>query len=169
MTRPQRLAFLGCRLLSLYVLYQALRHIGVTVTAVFQGLRTDAFEGMPGWLDLISPSLSILLFDLLASGLLWFAADWISRRMVADDGDPEATGPSTWSPSDVLSVAIVVLGAIILVHSIPSVINLLYFAAVHGVSNQPSLLSTLAVAAIGVWFVFGSRSIAGFVGKVRRW
>lgn len=170
MLSARDLAFVGCRLLSLYVLY------GVVVMVMFNAADLLQLLASPqeiGWQPntYVLRTAALLFANLVVFLVLWFASGWVAAKVAADTAqvtEGEATG---WSRGTILSLGIIVLGLWILAHHLPTLLSYIPLVLQSDTDSIGSryLVAALLATALGVYFVLGSRGIAEFIGRLRRW
>jgi len=171
MPSARDIAFVGCRLLALYIAYGAVQSFVFNIYFILNGIIFS--RGFSAFAD---PSRSEKLFEIgtnfvpLLTGfamfaVFWFGAGWIAGKIAA--GTPAAEG--AWSPRTVLSVGVIVLGLSLLIWTIPHLASFLYNLVVEGSVAGHFLTSFLVMGSLGVGLILGSQRIADFIGRLRRW
>ena len=162
-------AFLGCRLLSLAALYWVLQTIELSVLTVQQFIGSGYALGSETAFHLVFWPVFFSGLDLAIVLVLWFGADWISARMTRDA--PAATEDQDWSRSAVLSMAVAVIGLLLLVSLVPRAAQNFYLIFFEGHVNAATLIPVLVhvvlTLAIGLGCLLGRRGIAAFIVKAR--
>jgi sterol desaturase/sphingolipid hydroxylase (fatty acid hydroxylase superfamily) len=162
---PRDLAFVGCRLLALFVFVGVVQNIAFGVRFLFQALIRGPDETRAQQLTEVSLQHASAVTGVVLAAVLWFGAHWISGKIA--EGAPQATGQ--WSPRIVLSVAIIFFGLYLLFWTLPHISYLLQNLVVHDAFSLESLLSILLQGAIAVGCILGSQRIADFIAKLRHW
>ncbi len=161
-------AFLACRVLALYLFYQAIQTLlsaGLFALVVQSGSET-------AWLTRYSYLFHFLLA--VAAGLVfWFGAARLAGWMVPRQADEtKETTPGERSVTQFLSLAVAVLGVALVIFAIPNAAGLAARYLLEGRLHDWDLVETAMVAtrlALGIVLVFGSRGIANVIGWARRW
>lgn len=161
MPSSRDLAFVGCRLLSLYVLYQAVLKSGFVYLSLVQLYSSNRF-GISLDAAFVTVFLEVLVFL-----FFWFGAGWISRRAVEDD--KELVKREEFSPRNVLAIAVAISGIFAIVLTIPTLIRMATIFAIQDVRTLELLISPVATLIVGLLCIVGSKSIADFVVRLRRW
>jgi hypothetical protein len=168
MTR-QDIAKLACRIIALWLFCQAaigLYTIFVFILqAVFQSANGDNVEF--DYAGSIVPAL-MFLGTFLMGALLWWKSDWISRKMIPDATTTVLVGPIT--TKDALSVALSVVGILIIVDILPKLCRVIYVAYKDSehrqdVKSQASIIGDIIKLLLGIWILFGSRGIANLIRR----
>jgi hypothetical protein len=166
---PRDLAFVGCRLLALYILFGAVQSLAYNIYFIVGGLyflqgqysseaRTDKF--IEAGLNFVPLAVGLSLFL-----LLWFRAAWLAGKIAANAPAEQ----ENWSPRLVLSVAIIFFGLVVLYWTIPHLSSFLYTLATDGSPHASFLISILVGGGIGLGCILGSERIAGTIASLRRW
>ena len=177
------LAFVGCRLLSLYVLYGVVQSLAfgsyfVLNQSLFsQGFSMAAEPNSPEKLLELGTTFVPLLTGLAAFAVLWFGARWIAEKVAGITTENAPASERTWSPETALSLAVIGLGLGLLVFTIPHIAGLLTTLLQTDPSDpRPALytylynlVSVVMRCAVGVGLILGSGVIAGAIGRLRRW
>ncbi|WP_420345317.1 hypothetical protein [Pelagibius sp.] len=166
MISARDLAFVGCRLLALYALYAALLTFAHTLTVAMSGF--DQFVLSFG------TSLTVNLVVFLA---LWFGAGRIAERVAPGRAPPREEAAPFWTRQHVLTLALVVLGAWVLIHHLPTLLGQLSLLFEDGgggaIRDRTGLLSSILTSVLasgfGLLCLFGARGIADVIVKLRRW
>lgn len=176
---PRDLAFVGSRLLALFVLATSLQSIVLNTWFLLQGFHSQDHwsvqDKIVEWSSYVVPMAALLALV----AFLWLRAGWIAEKVAGHARAlPSPPIPEGWSPQRVLSVAVVILGVWILFGAIPALVSyLLWFvhtASGHGGASELAfgqtsrLVSTLLSAGLGLLCIFGAQRIAEFIGAVRR-
>ena len=168
MISARDLAFVGCRLLALYVLWFILTYVAQSIPFVFQGLPWSAYA---------SANLIALVANLAVFVALWFGAGRIAGMVATGTAEPHADQAQNWSRQSALSLVVIALGLWVLIHHLPDLIGYvpLIFpdpadeiwpdVAVH----PPTIISAVLTSVFGLLCILGPRGIANFIGRLRRW
>ncbi|WP_299624217.1 hypothetical protein [Pelagibius sp.] len=159
------LAFVGCRLLSLYVLWVTLTYLAHSILLVF---------GVMAWSSYASSSLMLLVTHLAVFVALWFGAGRIAGMVASETAATSEDHAGEWSRQAALSLAVVVLGLWVLIQQLPIFVSfLLQFIGEERRfalnTDLDRLVWVILTTGLGVLCVFGSRAIAQFIGRLRRW
>jgi len=169
---PRDLAFVGCRLLAVYVLFSSVLSISFNTRFILQS------AGMSGWslADRIAEFAFYaipLAFLLAITGILWWGAGWVAAKAVA--GLDPSLGPASegWSHETALSLAVVAFGLWVLIEHLPSLVAYPVYFTLRGATDGfraesiHSLVAELVTIALALVCVLGSRRIAGTVAQLR--
>lgn len=161
MPNAAQLAFLGCRLLSLYVLYQAVLSSGFAVVHLVQLLKSGES------LNRTDPFWLVLVLQVLVFLVLWFGAKRISG-MAADAG-PGGSDLEAFSRSNIVSLAVVCSGVFILVLTIPRLIVVVSLSILQGTPDISLMISNALSLVMGIVCITGPKTLANLVVRARRW
>jgi len=160
-------AFLACRILALYLFYQAIQLVLVAIVFAF---LLQSGGGENAWLDRYHYFFRFLLA--VAAGLvLWFGAARLAGWMVPRQAqEPAAAAARAWDVTRLLSLAVAVFGLALAIFAIPDAARLAArYLAEHRISDRD--LVEIAVVAtrlvLGILLVFGGRGIANVIGWAR--
>ena len=170
MLSPRDAAFIGCRLLALFLVFQiddwipAAQSLVLRALALIEGAAATPVSGNLATFAAIALQ---LLLQLAPALVLWFGATWFSRRIYPTAVSEAVEG--YWDRKAVLSVAVTAFGLFVLILSLPGLLNL--FWVTHGLSPITSIFNFDALFSVifGIVCIVGSDSIAQFVVKLRRW
>lgn len=177
------LAFVGCRLLSLYVLYGVVQSLAFGSYFVLnrsffsQGFSMSAEPNGPERLLELGTTFVPLLTGLAAFAVLWFGAGWVAEKIAGRTTENTPVAEQIWSPETVLSLAVIGLGLVLLVFTIPHLAGL-FTTLLQADPSDPrpalytylyNLVSVVVRCAVGVGLILGSGIIAGAIGRLRRW
>ena len=176
MPSARDIAFIGCRLLALYVLYGILLTGAHSVFFLLRALGA-AEENNASLLDYAGANVMSLGANLAVFFLLWFGAGWIAGKVATGTSEPSEEVPVGWSRQKALSLAIVALGLWVLIHHLPVLISyapLMFIedtdpAAARFHIQPASIISAVLTTILGVLCVLGPRGIAEGIAKLRRW
>jgi len=161
-------AFLACRVLALYLLCFAIDTL--LSFGIYRFIFPAANENAP-WVR----TYYILRFLLVFAGgvVLWFGASRLAPIIVPRQaGEPEDVGAGGWSVAQLLSLAVSVLGLVLLFVAIPEAARLGARYLVADRLGERDLVEIVFVAArlvVGIVLVFGSQGIANLITWARRW
>lgn len=124
---------------------------------------------------LVMTTLILALF-LLVLYLCLFRTDWIIDKLKLDKGFSEERFELNMHRSSIYAISIIVIGAIILIRSLPPFISqlILYFqqgSLPRDYSSDPTwshILLNFIQILIGIYFITSNRSIVNFIEKQRR-
>lgn len=153
-------AFIGCRLLALYVIYLGAQKLGFAVLHIRNAIKV----GAP--LSLMEPAILGLAIDLCAILFFWFGAGWISSKVSVAAG---AEDPSSASRQELIATAIAIAGAILLITSIPGIVGFVAGFAFWGNQNFYHLSGLIPLIVTGVICLVGPDYFSGLIMKLRRW
>lgn len=170
------LAFVGCRLLSLYVLWFTLAYLAQSVFFVLDALVSPGQVRL-GLSSHASANLTFVVTNLAVFVALWFGAARIAGMVAAGTADMPAGQAAGWSRQKVLSLAVVALGLWVLIHELPV---LLSYAPLMipdpsdefwpDVTVHPSMIvSAVLTSTFGLLCILGTRGIVTFIARLRRW
>ena len=173
---PRDLAFVGCRLLALYVLASSLQAIAINTWLLLQSFRNQQQWGLQEklveWGVYSVPMAALLILVVI----LWRRADWIADKATARITEAQSPASARWSPQIALSVAVVALGVWLLVDRVPVLVRFVYLLFGHDAEaadrfwvDIPFLVSTLFAIVLGLLCVFGAQTISGVVARIRHW
>jgi len=177
MPSARDIAFIGCRLLALYVLYGTLLMVMFNVSDFLQMIAAQEVDwrGNPYFMR----TLALLIANLGVFLALWFASDWVAGKVAAGTTRAKEAATTAWSRRDALSVGVTLLGLWVLVHHLPILLSymplILHGDAVEVTRNghvsidTRSIFSALLTTVLGVFFVLGSRGITEYIARLRRW
>ncbi len=161
MPDARTLGFIGCRLLSLFILFQGFQQSNLAFA-----LRSLRAEG-PTLSEVTRIAATVIISYGLPFLILWFGAAWLSERMAGDDGN-EAPQEGM-SHQKLLSLGIALIGLFVVLINIPRAVSLVYAHLYQGYGDFVDLAVTLLALLMAVWCVIGAQSVAHFIGKLRRW
>jgi hypothetical protein len=164
MPSARDIAFVGCRLLALYVLVGVVQSLAIGVPFLLQALWGSEEATAQRLLDTSLQHASAVTGIALVA-ILWFGARWISGKVA--DGSPQATGQ--WSPRIALSLAVIFFGLYLLVWTLPYVSYLLQSLVNYGIVDMGNLASIFIQGGIGVGCILGAQSVADAIARLRRW
>ena len=162
-------AFLGCRLLSLAMLCWMLGSLSLQATLVGQAFSIDQSVESESSFHFVFWPVLFTLIALAMALVLWVKADWISGWLIQEAASEESE--SDWSRSNLLSMAVALVGFVILITTIPQAARSVYLVVFEGVRDSPfmvwSLLEVGLTIGLGIGCLFGRKGIAGFIVKAR--
>lgn len=166
MPSARDIAFIGCRLLALYILWGVLQYSAFNVPFLLQALSQPE-ASRAGQLADVSGYVAAMLVSLAISPILWFGADWIAGKVAAGTTEGQGETSRPWPRERALSVAVAVLGLWILIEYLPNLASEVALAVRDGFAHTPALVSAALTTALGLICVLGSRGIVEFVKQLR--
>jgi len=168
----RELAALACKILALWVFYVCIRVLGYLILPFVGTPSGWTVEGVLRQIVLVvGPSLGVFVFALL----LWKGADRLAGQMV--DDDPTPIGFAKVDYSGLLTVAIMVLGVVLVTVAIASIISSVMSAALYRQIEKKELplrgveygveLSQIINLLVGMWLILGTKRIVRFLGRAR--
>ena len=163
MPNARSLAFVGCRLLSLYILYRAIQNLGLVASSLYlyPALKADS---APSFLE---PAIATLLIDIVVFLGLWFGAGRIADKVAGPAA--EAEDREGFSRRELLATAVAAAGILVLVTAIPGLVGHIVVFVLWKQHNIAELVQLIALVVMGLLCLAGPRDIADLVMKARRW
>ncbi|MCF3630280.1 hypothetical protein RJ527_03420 [Thalassospiraceae bacterium LMO-SO8] len=161
MASAKDMAFIGCRLFALYVLYQAIHRIGFSALYLDKAIKTDL------GLNLAEPTILALIIDIALFILLWFAAGRIAAGV--SGGQEDSSGEASLSRKELLATAVAICGVFVLVIAVPRAAGVLATFLFTGRAETFHLFHIIPLLGMGLICIFGASYFAGLVIKARRW
>jgi hypothetical protein len=176
MPSTRDIAFIGCRLLALYVLYGFLINLAFNFIDYLQLLAVPGEDGWQMHRHIVRSSL-FQLVNLAAFLALWFGAGWLAGKVAAGTAETRDPAPAIWSRENALSFAVAVLGAWALVHHLPV---LLSYAPLmlpdpsdeiwrDVIVHPPTIISQALISVLALLCVLSPQGIARFIARLRGW
>lgn len=167
MSHTQRIAFLACRIISVYLLANWLGLFGSSLASLFYLPLS-----MPGVLNgVVGMALPVVI-----GALLWIFSAKLAGSMVKplESQEPEMM-TATFDLDTVQALAFTITGVFLLVNAFPSLVSTL---SVYAVLPEPRMeqmwleaLRRLVDAVIriilGLWLVLGSKGLVDLIKKIR--
>jgi hypothetical protein len=163
---PRDLAFVGCRLLAVYIFLTVLQAQISNTYFYLQHLRSIEETGIEQHNDFAFYFMSALL-NLGFCAALWFGAGWLSGKVAAGAPRTQGEAPAPWSLQSALSVVVIASGLWLLILLVPSLAHVLHQLFRSGGVEFISLAYTIVAFALGLVCVFSPRAIAGFIFRGR--
>ena len=165
---PRDLAFVGCRLLALYVFLTVVQAQISNVFFYLQALNATEATGIVhnNEYDLYFGS---ALLNLGFCFVLWFKAGWLAGKIAAGAREPQGEAPVVWSHESAVSVVVIAAGLWVLILLVPSLTYVLSELLRSGRADFISLGYVVLTLAVGFICILSPRGIAGFIGRARRW
>ncbi len=168
MPNARTLAFIGCRLLSLFIVFQILQK------SDWIFLLGSMRAGGPSFSDIATALGALAVGYGVPFLILWFGAGWFSKRIAG--GHTQETTQEPLSQRDLLSLGIALVGLFVFLIVIPRAMNSIHYYFFVNRDNYGDLLggygalfATLLSIVMAAWCVVGSRSVAALISKLRRW
>ena len=167
---PRNLAFVGCRLLAIYVLLMVIQAQTTNLFFYLQSLniseswglvRTNEFE--------FDPYFQSALLNLAIALILWFRADWFAAKVAHGTPEPQEEKPVTWTPQNALSVVVIATGLWVLILLVPRLAYVLQQLLEHGRVDLISFIYVALAVGVGVICIFSPRGIGEVIARARRW
>lgn len=161
-------AFLACRVLALYLFYlaiDAMLLVGLYSFAVQPGGENARLLGY----------YYLFRFLLAVAGgvVLWFGAARLAGWMVPRQAhESEAAAAREWNVTQLLSLAVSVLGLVLVILAIPEAASLIARYLAEARLYDPYLVEITTIATslvLGILLILGSRGIANVIKWARRW
>ncbi|MHC4563021.1 MAG: hypothetical protein ACYS8X_09645 [Planctomycetota bacterium] len=178
----RELAALACKILALWVVYRGILWLSVSVLSVFYWIVEMCSSGfhyvpMSEWsgrygVFSVLPGIVAIGFALL----LWKKANSLAARMVADESAPPNLASA--DANSLLTVAIVVLGVVLIVLSLPVIVTTLIWpffvrevpdagSRWDSVYWHQSFWAPIVRITLGLWLVCGTRGIVRILARAR--
>lgn len=160
--KPIILAFIGVRILALYVLWQG-------VVSAFPLIVSLVAAGWP--LEPLPSALQLSYMVVFLVGFLvfWFGAGFISRRII--DRVEKISETDVWAFRPVLEVALTILGFVLISTSIPQLISILVGPGIEAgwrySDHAMDLVEKTTQLGVGLFCLLGFRAISAFVVRLR--
>jgi len=160
MANAQNIAFVACRILALYILYQALFSFVSLLLFSLQDTLSERFVAIS------HPALPLAV-QLFAFSVFWYGANWISARVINER--PADHDPTQWSRHDILSIAASIMGIFIVVTALPGLLSTINTLVNARAGFSVSLVYPVASILFGILLIIGSKSFTNLIVKLRRW
>ena len=161
MANAKDMAFVGCRLFALYVLYQAIHRIGFSAAYLDKAIKTGL------GLNLAEPTILALIIDIVLFLFLWFGAMRIARGV--SSGLDDTREGNSLSRKELLATAVAICGVFVLVIAVPSAAGVLTTFLFTGRAESFQLLHIIPLLMMGLACIFGASFFASLVMKARSW
>lgn len=175
MLNPRDAAFIGCRLVALYFLYNVIQwfpHAYSMLTSTMFVVLGDHEIAADRVTSIYLPIALEFATRLVPMFFFWFGADWLSSRIwpieraSVDKEQPDHKGS--------LFVVVVATGVVLVLSNVSTVVMWMYIS-IFGQGRSLWTLdvfeafpSALVASVFGCFFVFAAGSIARFVTKLKR-
>ena len=170
MPSARDIAFIGCRLLALYLLFSSMLGIAFSTRFFFMN------QGMSSWSlgDRVMESAfyAVPLACLIALfAVLWWGAGWSAAKATADMPAASVSSAESWSRHTVLAMMVTAVGLWALVGHLPIVVSYsMIFAWIDSPARDSTgFIAELLIVGLGLVCVLGPGRIAGTIGRLRRW
>ena len=165
---PKIFAFVGCRLLAIYVLLSVVQAQISNLFFYLQSLDISEHLRVVQNFD-FDPFFQSALLNLGIFFVLWFRAGWFAEKVAAGTPETKADEPATWSRQSAISIVVIASGLWILVLVIPSLTFVLQHFLQRGLVDFISLSYIAAAIAVALTCIFSPWGIANIIAKQRRW
>ncbi len=174
----RKIAFIGLRLLAIYILLQSLLHLARVTNYYVLPLFYDSL--MPyneTWVNVLF-NLAPFLVLLIVSFLLWFFADKLSLFLMLPDQKCDQSDTQI-NAVEIQSIAFSAIGLFIIVTTLPLFISMIpNYIQINDVADHLinpklkyefrfGLIEKLVQLNLGIALFFGSRGLVGLVRKIR--
>ena len=161
MVNSRDMAFVGCRLFALYVLYQAIHRIGFSAIYLDKAIKTGL------GLSLSEPTILALIIDIALFIFLWFSAGRIAAGVSGGQEDPSRE--TSLTRKELLATAVAICGVFVLVIAVPRTAGVLATFLFTGRAETFQLFQIIPLLVVGLACIFGAGYFASLVLKARRW
>jgi len=165
-------AKLACRIMAVWVFVQLAVDLTVTLTVMISIVLAGETQHL---LQFLMSALSLLPLAIrIAVGvLLWCKADFIASHMTADITDSNTEIDARFASTDILQIALPLIGFLILTTGLSHLANFISIAIRSTeLSASPwtesGLYSTILIFALATWLILGSRGIANTIARLRK-
>jgi len=165
---PRDLAFVGCRLLALYVFLTVVQAQISNVFFYLQALNATEATGIVhnNEYDLYFGSAFLYLGICF---VLWFKAGWLAGKIAAGAKEPQGEVPVVWSRQSALAIVVIAAGLWVLILLVPNLTYVLSQLFQRGFVDFISVAYVVLAIVVGLVCVFTPQGIAGFIDRTRRW
>jgi len=167
MSHTQKIAFLACRIISVYLLANWLGVFGSSVVSLFYlpPNTTGILNGVVG-----------MALPVVIGALLWIFSAKLAGFMVKPlEGQEPEMMAAAFDLDTVQVLAFTITGVFLLVNTIPSLVSAL---TVYAVLPEPSmgqiwletlrrLVDSVIRVILGLWLVLGSKGLVALIKKIR--
>ena len=161
MANARDIAFVGCRLFALYILYQAIHRIGFSALYLDKAIKSGLGP------SLAEPTVLALVIDIALFIFLWFTAGRIAAGVSGGLEDPSRE--KLLSRKELLTTAVAICGVFVLVIAVPRAATVLATFLFTGRAETFQLLHIIPLLVMGLACIFGAGYFASLVIKARRW
>lgn len=155
----QDIAFVGCRLIALLALYNAISKAGLVALRLLELSGKD----IPGFTPF--PALIPIGVEVAAFFLLWFFAAPISALVA---GTKSHNGEhKNWSEDAVIAVSMTVIGIALFAYALPLTISAMTDLFSYGLPAARNLLPSLGLLAVGLALTLGHEKLTGLIRRLR--
>lgn len=175
MLNPRDAAFIGCRLLALYFLYDVIQwipHAYSTLTSTLFVVLGDHEIAADRTTSIYLPIALGFVTSVAPMLFFWFGADWLSRRIWPIERTD--AGKAEPDPKGSLFVVILATGVVLVLSNVSTVVIWTYISIVGQERTFWTLEvfeafpSALVASVFGCFFVIAAGSISRFVTKFSR-
>jgi len=172
--KKEEIAFIGCRLLGLFYLVNALYAV-TTFSLFFVSWKTHQVELTFPETSMIYYQLVPFVFYVLAGCLLWFGAAKIVNHLLP--GTSIDNGLSSMTALQVQSVIFSAIGILVLSLTVPEVGSMLFqitqWDNFSHISQMPvefkaQAFGLIGKLVVGVFLLFGSKGLSGLLVRLRQ-
>lgn len=131
MLSPRDVAFVGCRLMALYFLYQVLQwlpHLYSTLSSTIFVVMGEHEIELDREVSIYLPLALQFVTELAPMLFFWFGADWLSGKIWPAGGAGAGGEEGQWDRTGVLSVVIVATGAVLFLSNFSTVVLWAFFS-----------------------------------------
>ena len=174
----RKIAFIGLRLLAIYILLQSLLHLARVANYYVLPLFYDSLiqyneTSVNAWFNL-APFFVLLIFSVL----LWIFADKISTFLLLPNQESDQSDRQI-SATEIQSIAFSAIGLFLIVNSLPQFFSMIpEYIQIKDVANHlvdPRLkygfrfgmIEKIVQLVLGIALFLGSRGLVGLVRKIR--
>lgn len=167
MTHLHKIAFLACRITSVYFLANWLGALGSIVSTLFY---------FPTNMQAVLGSMVSMVFPVAIGVLLWIYSDKLAGFMVKPQDVQETEMISaSFDLETVQILAFTIIGVFLIVKAIPSLVSALTVCVIlpqHSVGQVwlqtiSQLVDSVIQIILGLWLVLGSKGVVNFIKKIR--
>lgn len=164
-------AKLACRIMAIWVFVQLAVDLTATLTVMTSLMLAGETQHVLQFL-LSALSLLPLAIRIAVGVFLWRKADFIASRMTADIADSNAAINAGFASTDILQIALPLVGFLILATGLSHLANFISIAIrSNELSASPwtdsGLYSTILIFALAAWLIIGARGIANTITRLR--
>ncbi|OIJ15560.1 hypothetical protein BKP35_00770 [Anaerobacillus arseniciselenatis] len=174
----RKIAFIGLRLLAIYILLQSLLHLARVANYYVLPLFYDSLmqynaNSVNAWFNL-APFFVLLMFSIL----LWIFAKKISSFLLLPDQESDQSDMQI-SATEIQSIAFSAIGLFLIVNTLPQLFSMIpEYIQIKDVANHlidPRLkygfwfgvIEKIVQLVLGIALFLGSRGLVGLVRKIR--
>ena len=176
MPSARDIAFIGCRLLALFVLVSSLQAITLNSWLLLQSFRSQQEWSLQDKLVEWGAYTVPMAVLLVLVAILWARADWIAAKVTTGVTEAQPADAGGWSRQVALSVAVVAIGLWLVVDRLPFLVQYLFLLLGRDTGAEgpvwmdfPNLAATLFAIVLGLFCVSCASPISGYLARLRRW